>query len=70
MPKQPTTLDERHYRQLQQLGKSISAHKEFLIKCSRCKLDVDQEMNVTNSQLQLISDIMREFLPNFPQDGK
>ena len=66
MPTKPAgPLDERHYRRLQQLQKSISEHKEFLMKCHRCKLDVDTERNTTDEQLTLIGDIMREFLPDF-----
>lgn len=60
-------LTETHYTQLKTLQKSINQTREYLLKCQRCKLDVDEEAKATEDQLAVVAGLLKEFFPNKPQ---
>lgn len=65
--KQPEYLAERHYVDLKRIQKSCKRTLEFLTKCDKCKLDVEQEIAATKDQLDVISKLIKEFFPNQPE---
>jgi hypothetical protein len=72
MPKQPNIfsgiLTDRHYQDLKRLRLRAKQLNEYLIKCEKCKLDVEQEKSASEGQLEVIEGMLREFFPNKPMD--
>jgi hypothetical protein len=58
---QKSPLTERHIIALKRMQKDFQEHLDFLLKCDKCKLDVDNEVKVTREQLSVIENLLREF---------
>jgi len=68
MAKNVTTprINESQYKHLKDIQKGITQTREYLLKCRKCKLDVDEELKATEDQLESISLLLSEFYPNQP----
>lgn len=59
-------LNEGHYITLKTLRKSVTQTREYLTKCKKCQLDIEDEMKATDDQLAVINALIREFFPDKP----
>ena len=59
-------LNDTHYTTLKTLKKSIKGTSEYLAKCKKCQIDIDDEIKHTNDQAAIVDALLREFFPERP----
>lgn len=61
-------MTDKQYQDLRRLQKGITDTRNYLLKCQKCRLDVQQELATTEEQLEIIKSIIREFFPDKPSE--